>query len=353
MTVRRLVGAIAAVSALAGPAIATSANSTAGGPVGSTVAGRTAYEQGSADRAAYKGIPVYKGIPRVVEGRAESLHPEGVAWDPTRRAFLAGSIRHGTVSVVTRDGRVRTLVSDPRMVSTFGLHVDAARGRVLVTYADMGLGARSTPATTGVQSGVGIFDLRTGRLLHLVNLSLGPGKHTANDLAIDRTGTAYVTDPSSDTIYRVTPDGRGSVFARDARYGSTSIGLNGIAWHPAGYLLVVKYDDGTLFRIPLRHPERVSTVGLDRPLVGGDGIALHRDGTLVAMTNSLGAPGEDAVTVLRPRHGWTSARSRTTAWPVQAPTTVAVTPYGDYAVSGHLEVLLAGDTTDAFTLRRR
>jgi len=31
---------------------------------------------------------------------------------------------------------------------------------------------------------------------------------------------------------------------------------------------------------------------------------------------------------------------------------VAVTPYGDYAVSGHLEVLLAGGTSDQFTLRR-
>src|SRR5262245_10694871 len=104
----------------------------------------------------------HHGLPVTIEATAPSLVPEGVAWDPTRRAFLVGSIRHGTVSVVRPDGRVDTLVSDPRMVSTFGLHVDAARGRLLVSYADMGLGERSTPQTTGVQSGVGIFDLRTG-----------------------------------------------------------------------------------------------------------------------------------------------------------------------------------------------
>jgi DNA-binding beta-propeller fold protein YncE len=97
----------------------------------------------------------------VIRGTGDSLYPEGVAWDPTRRAFLVGSARHGTVSVLRPDGAVSTLVSDERMVSTFGLAVDAARGRLLVTYSDLGVGERSTPRTTGQLSGLGIFDLAT------------------------------------------------------------------------------------------------------------------------------------------------------------------------------------------------
>ena len=98
--------------------------------------------------------------PDVVTGRSAELHPEGIAWDPLRQAFLLGSLRHGTVEVV-RDGTTKTLISDPRMVSTFGVHV--VRGRVYVAYGDMGLGLRSTPDTTYKSSGLGVFDLATGR----------------------------------------------------------------------------------------------------------------------------------------------------------------------------------------------
>jgi histidinol dehydrogenase len=116
-----------------------------------------------------------------------------VAWDPTRQALLVGSTRHVTVSVVRPDGQVRTLVSDQRMVSTFGLRVDAARNRLLVAFADIGVGERTGPGTFYRQSGVGIFDLRTGAPLHLVDLAIGDGRHGANDLALDWAGNAYVT----------------------------------------------------------------------------------------------------------------------------------------------------------------
>jgi sugar lactone lactonase YvrE len=290
----------------------------------------------------------------VIEATAPTLHPEGVAWDPTRRAFLVSSVRHGTVSVVRTDGSVRTLASDPVMVSTFGVHVDAARHRFLVAYGDIGLGERSGPDTVDKVSGVGIFDLATGRPLHLVDLAIGPGNHSANDLAVDRSGNAYVTDPASDAVYRIDVAGHASVLVSDPRLASPGIGLNGIVWDPAGFLLIVRYSDGTLFRVPLRDPAAFAPVQLGSPLLGGDGMALRPDGDLVVVTNSLGSPGPDAVTVLRSRGGWKSARvvSRVEPWPGTSPTTVAVTPYGDYAVSGRLELLLAGTTSDRFTLRR-
>ena len=305
------------------------------------------------------GAATNREYPVVVHGHAPALHPEGVAFDPTRRAFLVGSLFHGTVSVVAPDGTTTTLVDDPRLVGTVGLHVDAARGRILVTYGDIGISGGAEPDPAKRRTGLGIFDLRTGAALHVVDLAVGPG-HTANDVTFDRDGNAYVTDSESDVIYRVDPAGHASEFVRDPRFAKTpgaAAGINGIAWHPGGYLLVGKYDTGTLFRISTSGHHEVSEVRLDRPLVGADGIALHRNGDLVVVTNNLGGSPDavDALTVLRPRDNWHAARELSRdLWPVNDPTTVAVSPFGDYAVSGELAVLLGGaGTSDIFTLRRR
>ena len=283
-------------------------------------------------------------LPPVIRGTAPALHPEGFAWDPTRGAFLVGSVKHGTVSVVRPDGSIRTLVSDPHLDSTFGVHVDVRRGRFLVAYADLGLGDR-----TGGASGIGIFDLRTGRTLRLIDFG-----RLVNDFALDPDGNAYVTDPGGDTLYTVDTRGRFSVLVTDPRFAGTGFALNGIVWHRGGYLIVVKYDTGKLFRVPVRHPERFTEVTLDRPLVGGDGITLRPDGALVVSTNKLASSGEDAEQVLRSPNGWRTAHQvqRIAPWPDPAPTAVTVTPSGTYALSGRLDILGSGGTSDEFILRK-
>jgi len=59
-------------------------------------------------------------------------------------------------------------------------------------------------------------------------------------------------------------------------------------------------------------------------------------------------------TVLGSTDGWRSASRlrQVEPWPDPAPTTVATTPYGEYVVSGRLDVLLSGGTSESFTLRR-
>ncbi|MCP3799448.1 SMP-30/gluconolactonase/LRE family protein [Allokutzneria sp. A3M-2-11 16] len=294
-------------------------------------------------------------LPEVVTAKAQNLFPEGITWDPLRRSFLVTSISEGTISVVRPDGRVRPFAAHPRMVQTFGVHVDEARNRVLVAFGDMGSGRRSTPETTWKSSGVGIFSLTTGRLLHLVDLVIGPGRHAANDLAIDRAGNAYVTDPASDTLYRVDPQGRPSVLVRDPKLGSSGIGMNGIVWHPNGFLLSTRYDTGALLRIPLDDPRRITEVRLDRPLAGGDGLDLRPDGTLAVVTNAFGGNGKVAVSVLRADRDWTDARAvrRVEPWADSQPSTIARTPHGSYVLDGRMGVWLEGQgKADRFTLRR-
>jgi hypothetical protein len=60
------------------------------------------------------------------------------------------------------------------------------------------------------------------------------------------------------------------------------------------------------------------------------------------------------VTVLQPQGLWAAAKvTKHVPWPVSGPTTVAVTPYGSYVVSGRLDWLIHdGRTSDEFILRR-
>ncbi|SDZ26012.1 Sugar lactone lactonase YvrE [Amycolatopsis xylanica] len=288
-----------------------------------------------------------------VEVTAPSLYPEGVAWDPTRRTYLVGSVRFGTVAVVQPGKTVRTLVSDPAMVSTFGISVDAAHSRLLVTYADLGLGERSSPATTNHQSGLGIFDLHTGQRISLVDLAGSDGEHAANDVAVDARGNAYVTDTVGDTLFRVDPRGRITARVTNPGFAAPGFGLNGVVWHPDGFALTVVYSTGKLFKVDM-DTGKADEVALDQPVLGGDGLVLRRDGSLVAVTNSLGAPGVNGVRVLTSGDHWRTARqSPVTPWTGGAPTTAAASPFGTAVLTGHLEALTAGDTSvRTFGLRR-
>ncbi|MFC3448323.1 hypothetical protein [Amycolatopsis speibonae] len=300
------------------------------------------------------GAAPAEGKGGAVDITAPSLYPEGVAWDPGRRTALVGSVRFGTVAVVQRDRTVRTLVSDPGMVSVFGIAVDAARSRLLVTYGDLGLGERSAPSTVNRQSGLGIFDLRTGRRIALVDLAAGDGDHAANDVAVDPRGNAYVTDTLGDALFRVDPRGRITAHVTSPAFTSEGFGLNGVVWHPDGYVLTVLYNSGRLFKVDM-DSGKAADVALERPLVGGDGLVLRRDGALVSVTNDLGGLGPRAVRVVTSADHWRSAAERriVAPWPDGKPTTAAATPSGVMVLTGHLDALLAGDSSvRTFQLRR-
>jgi hypothetical protein len=305
--------------------------------------------------------------PPLIHSDTPQLQPENTVWDPTRSRVLVGSIRQGTVSVVNPDHTTTPLVTDSRLIGTGGVRVDPARGRLLATFDDTydGPGAllsvRSTPQTAGHYAGLGIFDLATGRTIKLINLAGQPGLHLANDLALDPAGNAYVSDSFNGTVYKVDTAGHASVFLNAPALtapvvdGAPSVGPNGIVYHD-GYLVLVRYDTGELFKIPLRAPQSFTKVALSEPVVGADGIALRPDGDLIAVTNTIKSTGIEGVIVVRSGDNWRTAhRIDTTPWPDHAPTMVALTPCGDYVLSSGLDVLFHSggkSTVDGFNLRR-
>lgn len=273
----------------------------------------------AAGRAA--AIPFSTGTP---------AYPESFSWSATLGRFLVGSVRHGTVGTVGRDGTYAPFITDDRLVSTVGILADDASGTLWVANADPGVGDRTGSATKGTLAGVGAYDLKTGKPKAYYDLgALRPGAHFANDVALDRAGNAYVTDSFAPLVYRIDTAGHPSVFAEDARFRTgEGFNLNGIA--VAGdSLLVGQYNTGELFRIGLKAPRQVEPVSLPEPLKGADGFHLVDARHLVVVQNL----GVDRTVELASTDGWRSARI------VRTQKSAASMPTAATAAGGKLYVL--------------
>ncbi len=255
-------------------------------------------------------ITFWKDDSRQVTVASPALYPEGLEHNPNTDEFLLGSIRKGKVVAVEPGGEVRTLIEDERLRSVVGIRVDAERGRLLVNNADYGVSERSMPADKFSTAALAIYDLESGAPLQYVDLSglrIGE-KRFVNDLTVDAEGNAYVTDSLAAAIYKVTPAGQASVFLTHERFRGNGFNLNGIQYHPDGYLLVAKKSDGSLFKVPLDEPAAFMEIALPEPLVGTDGLVLASENGLIAITNR--ASGIEANTIYRlvSDDGWESAR---------------------------------------------
>lgn len=294
-------------------------------------------------------------FPDVIDARADTLHPEGIAYDPTRDAFLVSSVRHGTVSTVDADGETATLIDDPKLISTFGLAVDRRHGRILVTDGDVGMSERTSPETVQRTAGLGIYDLDTGERVDYIDLdALAPdaAAHAANDVAIAPDGTAYVTDTLAGLVYEVEPDGDASVLVEDPALAAPGgFGANGIVYQ-RGNLVIGNYTGGSLWTVDVDYPEAIERVETDADLTGVDGLTW--DGrTLVAVTNTLGGAGANAVHRLRLDRDMDEAEETDVQESPEQATTAAAAGCAVYTVYGNLSPLLTGaGTSDEFTIRR-
>lgn len=251
--------------------------------------------------------------PDTVKVNSPTLYPEGVEWDAARKRFLVTSIRKGEVGWVKDDGTYGVFAKDPRMVSSVGIEIDTKRDRVLVCNSDAGAGEKSSPTTTGKLAALAVFRLSTGELVKYIDLAGNlDGGHFCNDIAIDKDGTAYVTDSFSPVIYKVGANYKTSVLINDKTFSGKSFNLNGIVVKD-NYLLAVKMNSGQLFKIPLDNPGAFSEVSLKQKIEGADGLLWAPDGSLVVIANNnahVGVPASaetNAVIKLTSSDNWASA----------------------------------------------
>ena len=234
------------------------------------------------------------GFPERINFVASRQYPEGIAYSAQLDRFIITSLTHGKLGTVSADGQYADLVSDPALIA--GIGVKVAGDRVYVANSDNGVSSKSSPATIRKTAELMIFNLSTRTLERRVDLDdMLPGvNHFANDLALDPNGSVYITDSFAPVIYKVAADGTPSILVRDdVRFSSPGFGLNGIIYHPDGYLVVANAGAGKLFKVDLKNGNAVTEVagisslpGDGLTLVGNTDLFVVTGGSRVAMVRS-------------------------------------------------------------------
>ncbi|MBE9586661.1 SMP-30/gluconolactonase/LRE family protein [Mucilaginibacter sp. JRF] len=236
---------------------------------------------------------------------AEDSYPEGIAYDSTRNIYYVSSARLGTVGKVTPAGIYSPLYSDNTLKSTYGMKIHADGKRLYVCEGDANYSKFTTPATRDREARLLIIDLATGKKLADIDLSgLMQGKHFPNDLTFDAAGNAYITDSFAHTVYKVDAAGKASVFGANEKLITEGIGINGIAFHSGGFLLLDNSATGMIYKMSLANPNDVQAVKTDQFFMGADGMLLNAQNKLTVVVNG----GNDKIFQLESTDNWQTAK---------------------------------------------
>jgi len=241
-------------------------------------------------------------LPATIVAERGGFIPEGVEYDQAHRRLLTGSLAEGTIFEIGSDGSVTPFITDAELVSSVGIEADEPHDRLLVTNSDSAVFG----GTATGQSKLGVYSLTTGERLAMVDLgALLPADRPffANDVTVDDAGNAYVTDTQRNVIYRVAADYTPSVFY--SFRAIDNLALNGIVYHPDGYLLVADLGNGAIYKTPIDAPSATTLVAVPEPLNGIDGLVWRADGALGVVQNV--SPG-GRVTALTSNDAWASAQ---------------------------------------------
>ncbi|WP_432714772.1 gluconolaconase [Pedobacter sp.] len=232
-------------------------------------------------------------------------YPEGLAYDSLRAVYYVSSARTGTIGTVTPDGEYTVLHADSTLKSTYGLKIHPDGNRLFACVGDANYSRYSTADTYLKMCRLISVDLETGKKLSDVDLSgLLPGKHFPNDLVFDEQQNIYLTDSYAHAIYKITPAGQASVFVKDSQFETEGIGVNGLVYHPDGYLLVDNSNTGQLYKVNMKQPQYVQKVAANQFFLGADGLLLNAADTLTIVVNG----GNDKIFQLTTDDNWKSSR---------------------------------------------
>ncbi|RDC57970.1 gluconolaconase [Pedobacter chinensis] len=218
------------------------------------------------------------------------LYPEGIAYDNQTRNFFVSSVKTGTIGKVDQSGNYTEFYQDKDLISSFGMKVDANGSKLFVCLSDpnANYSIYSTPKTFKKMARVIAIDLKKGKKVMDVDLSkVYKGDHFINDLTMDVVGNLFLTDSFSPVIYKVDASGKASVFAENEMFGSEDIGLNGIAFNPAGYLIAVNNSNGSILKIDVKDPKKVTRVKIDALFPGADGLLIDQGDLILVQNKSV------------------------------------------------------------------
>jgi sugar lactone lactonase YvrE len=204
------------------------------------------------------------------------LHPEGIAFDPVSRSTFVGSFK-GKIVRIDSTGHATDFAwvsrpEAPRVV--VGVRVDAERRHLWAAVDD----PRAFADASVEGASLVRFDIATGRVLAAYRGARG----AFNDLVVAPDGSAYATNTTDGSIWRVAP---GRSLEQFLPPGSVN-GANGITDSPDGRWLFVAGAYG-IARIEVR-TRTLHALGAPMGIVLGsfDGLYWH-EGGLVGIQNGI------------------------------------------------------------------
>ena len=221
-----------------------------------------------------------------IEFTAPGVYPEGIAYNPAQQVFYVSGVRIPSIGKVDKSGRYTQLFMDSTLRSIYGMKLDAAGKKLWFCASDGNYSKFKSDATFKRMMRLVAIDINTGKKTNDIDLTaLSIGEHFANDLTFDDKGNIYITDSYSPNIYKVDAAGRASLFANSPLFYAAGIGLNGLVYHPSGYLLAVNSGAGCLLKIPASNPTDITRVKIPQFFPGGDGMLLNDNNTVTLVQN--------------------------------------------------------------------
>ena len=182
-----------------------------------------------------------------------TVFPEGIAYEQRTQRVFVSSTTNGTVfRGDASDAALEPFLAgggDGRTTAV-GLDVDDD-GHLFVAGGGTGF--------------VFVYDASSGALVAKLSAAAAPPPTFINDIAVDASGVAYITDSMRPVIYRVVPNGSGGYtlepwlpLAGTPIVYQAGFNLNGIVVSPNNrYLYTIQSNTGRLFRIDIATKEIV------------------------------------------------------------------------------------------------
>lgn len=210
-------------------------------------------------------------------------HPNGLTHDGNGHLYV-GFVTSGHILRVAPDGASEVLFSgSDELFAGTALRYDSATRRIWVSSPDF-LGSGAPRANR-----VALFDPDTRTVVWSATV---PDDGFVNDIALDGSGGAYLTDSRLGRVYHLAGSSTDwTVVADDPRLAGKFPSAAGIAFESDLDLIVGLYADGDILRLTRDVPDAafdVSPIALERPIKNPDGMALLDDGRLLVIEGAMG-----------------------------------------------------------------
>jgi sugar lactone lactonase YvrE len=218
------------------------------------------------------------------------LYPEGIDYNTREKCFYVSSLHYGKIGKVSTKGEYSTFIDDPEIPSAIGLRVDIRNSQLIVCGSDPGVSTKTDANNQRKLAKVGFYDLYSGKrkaIVDLGKLNTNSDFNFANDIAIGKDGSVYVTNSFSPIIYVIDPKTyQAKVLLNDAAFAAKGFGLNGIATLKNGYIVTCNSEKGELFILDPKTPKAFNKIEVSGDFKGVDGIVANGDDELIIICNS-------------------------------------------------------------------